>query len=47
MNDGSWEGGDATTIWATDAKNATPISAVSYALDNRATVISTSTAEKN
>lgn len=35
MKDGSWQAADR---WATDAKNGTPISAVSYALDNKATV---------
>jgi hypothetical protein len=38
MQDGSWEGGDASNIVATDARNATPISAVAYAMDNKATV---------
>lgn len=38
MNDGSWVGGDDTNIVATDAKNATPISAVAYAMDGKATV---------
>jgi hypothetical protein len=32
-DDGSWAGGDATTIIAVDARNATPISAVAYAMD--------------
>jgi hypothetical protein len=37
MTDGSWTGGDSTNIIATDAKNATPISAVAYAEDNIST----------
>ena len=38
LDDGSWEGGDETNIVATDAKNATPISAVAYAMDDVAVV---------
>jgi hypothetical protein len=38
LNDGSWAGGDASSIVATDAKNGTPISAVAYAMDGIATV---------
>ena len=38
MDDGSWQGGDSSNIVATDARNATPISAVAYAMDNRASV---------
>lgn len=38
MNDGTWEGGDPSTIVATNAKNGTPISAVAYAMDGKATV---------
>ncbi|KAF2397792.1 hypothetical protein EJ06DRAFT_139160 [Trichodelitschia bisporula] len=37
MSDGTWQGGDSTNIVATDARNATPISAVAYAMDNKAT----------
>jgi len=37
-DDGTWFGGDATTIIATDAKNGTPISAVAYAMDNTSKV---------
>ncbi|KIW00254.1 uncharacterized protein PV09_08145 [Verruconis gallopava] len=37
MQDGSWQGGDASNIVATDARNATPISAVAYAMDGKAT----------
>jgi len=33
-----WIGGDYSTIIAVDAKNATPISAVSYAKDQSSTV---------
>ena len=39
MKDGSWQGGDSSNIVATDARNATPISAVAYAMDNKATVL--------
>lgn len=38
MDDGTWQGGDSTNIVATDARNATPISAVAYALDKKSTV---------
>jgi hypothetical protein len=38
MDDGTWQGGDFTNIIATDARNATPISAVAYVLDKKATV---------
>lgn len=38
MTDGSWQGGDASNIVATDARNATPISAVAYAMDSKSTV---------
>jgi hypothetical protein len=38
MSDGSWQGGDSTNIVATDARNATPISAVAYAMDHVSTV---------
>jgi hypothetical protein len=38
MQDGTWQGGDASNIVATDARNATPISAVAYAMDHTATV---------
>jgi hypothetical protein len=38
MSDGSWQGGDSTNIVATDARNATPISAVAYAMDQKSTV---------
>ncbi|KAE9964793.1 hypothetical protein BLS_008061 [Venturia inaequalis] len=38
MEDGSWTGGDFTSIVATDARNATPISAVAYAMDRKSTV---------
>lgn len=38
MNDGTWGGGDETTIIATNAKNGTPISAVAYAMDYASTV---------
>lgn len=38
MDDGSWQGGDLTNVVATDAKNATPISAVAYAVDKKSTV---------
>lgn len=37
-SDGQWRGGDATTIVATDAKNATPIAAVAYARNDKAFV---------
>jgi hypothetical protein len=37
MSDGSWQGGDSTNIVATNARNATPISAVAYALDQKST----------
>ena len=36
--DGSWAGGDVSTIIANDAKNATPIAAVSYAMSQTSTV---------
>lgn len=36
--DGSWKGGDATEIVATDAKNGTPIAAVAYARNTTAVV---------
>lgn len=35
--DGTWSPADSTNIVATDARNATPISAVAYAMDNMAT----------
>lgn len=35
-SDGQWRGGDATSIVATDAKNATPIAAVAYARNKKA-----------
>jgi hypothetical protein len=38
MTDGTWQGGDASNIVATDARNATPISAVAYAMDHKSTV---------
>jgi len=38
MDSGTWVGGDATNIVATDAKNGTPISAVAYAMDDVAAV---------
>jgi hypothetical protein len=38
MDDGTWQGGDTTNIVATDARNATPISAVAYAMDQKSTV---------
>lgn len=38
MSDGSWQGGDLTNVIATDARNGTPISAVAYAMDYKATV---------
>ena len=38
MEDGSWIGGDQTSTIATDARNATPISAVAYAMDYKSTV---------
>jgi hypothetical protein len=37
MTNGEWTGGDSTNIIATDAKNATPISAVAYAEDSKST----------
>ena len=36
--DGSWKGGSTFEIVATNAKNGTPISAVSYAFENKAAV---------
>lgn len=38
LTGGGWIGGDYSTIVANDAKNATPISAVSYAMDQISTV---------
>jgi hypothetical protein len=38
MQDGTWQGGDASNIVATDARNATPISAVAYSMDHTSTV---------
>lgn len=38
MEDGTWQGGDSTNIVVTDARNATPISAVAYAMDRKSTV---------
>ena len=35
---GVWQGGDATNIVATDAKNGTPIAAVAYARNDTASV---------
>lgn len=43
---GVWEGGDTSTIVATNAKNGTPISAVSYSLQGASTV-STHDASQN
>jgi len=38
LNDqGQWEGGDETTIVASDARNSTPLSAVAYALNKTST----------
>ncbi|PPJ55533.1 hypothetical protein CBER1_05374 [Cercospora berteroae] len=36
-NDGSWKGGDFSAVVAQDAKNSTPLSAVSYVLNNAST----------
>lgn len=38
MTDGTWQGGDVSNVVATDARNATPISAVAYDMDHVATV---------
>jgi len=37
-DEGTWFGGDDTSIVVTNAKNATPISAIGYVMDGRATV---------
>lgn len=38
LTDSGWVGGDEATVVVSDAKNGTPISAVSYVLDNVSTV---------
>jgi hypothetical protein len=38
QKDGSWEGGSTSEILAENAKNATPIAAVAYAMNETATV---------
>lgn len=38
MEDGTWSGGDVSEIVAVDAKNATPISMVSYSVNGTNTV---------
>lgn len=37
-SDGTWQGGDVTTIVAVNAKNGTPIAAVAYARNQTSTV---------
>ena len=38
QSDGTWQGGSISEVVATDAKNATPISAVSYSTNGTNTV---------
>lgn len=38
LDDGTWSGGDVSEIVAVDAKNATPISMVSYSVNGTNTV---------